>query len=77
MDTKSKGKFTPLVALIVSFYLLALPFLVTIDVLNNIPQLSKDYYFTTNDFGRDVNRFSDLLVRRFVDFKDYEKKTVC
>ncbi|MFB0831224.1 sensor histidine kinase [Brevibacillus laterosporus] len=74
MDTKSKGKFTPLVALIVSFYLLALPFLVTIDVLNNIPQLSKDYYFTTNDFGRDVNRFSDLLVRRFVDFKDYEKK---
>lgn len=74
MDTKSKGKFTPLVALIVSFYLLALPFLVTIDVLNNIPQLSKDYYFTTNDFGRDVDRFSNLLERRFVVFKDYKKK---
>ncbi|GIO01550.1 two-component sensor histidine kinase [Brevibacillus halotolerans] len=74
MDTKSKGKFIPLVALIVSFYLLALPFLATIDVLNNKPQLSKDYYFTTNNFGGDVNRFSNLLVRRFVDFKDHEKK---
>ncbi|AIG28811.1 sensor histidine kinase [Brevibacillus laterosporus] len=74
MDTKSKGKFIPLVALVVSFYLLALPFLATIDVLNNIPQLSKDYYFTTNDFGRDVDRFSNLLERRFVVFKDYKKK---
>ncbi|MED1665232.1 sensor histidine kinase [Brevibacillus laterosporus] len=74
MDTKSKGKFIPLVALIVSFYLLALPFLATIDILNNKPQLSKDYYFTTNNFGGDVDRFSDLLVRRFVEFKDYEKK---
>ncbi|MDN9009321.1 sensor histidine kinase [Brevibacillus laterosporus] len=74
MDTKSKGKFISLVALIVSFYLLALPFLATIDVLNNKPQLSKDYYFTTNNFGGDVNRFSNLLVRRFVDFKDHEKK---
>ncbi|OAJ73702.1 histidine kinase [Brevibacillus sp. SKDU10] len=74
MDTKSKGKFIPLVALVVSFYLLALLFLATIDVLNNIPQLSKDYYFTTNDFGRDVDRFSNLLERRFVVFKDYKKK---
>ncbi|RAP19387.1 hypothetical protein C2W64_03978 [Brevibacillus laterosporus] len=76
MDTKLKGKYIPLLALIVSFYLLALSLLAAIDVFTNKQKLSKDYYFTTYSFTEKLDRFSSLLERRYTEFKDYEKKSI-
>ncbi|AYB40630.1 sensor histidine kinase [Brevibacillus laterosporus] len=75
MDTKSKGKYIPLVALLVSFYLLSLSLLATIDVFSNKQKLSKDYYFSTYSFTEKLDQFSALLERRYTEFKDYEKKS--